>query len=72
MERADRAFHERVAAAFDRFATPAWQSRYPECGPIVAVNAAADADSVESRILGWLRDRLPALLPALTAAEVRA
>lgn len=68
MERSERAFHERVASAFDRFATPAWQSRHPECGPIVAVNGAADADAVELRILGWLRDRLPALVPT----EVRA
>jgi dTMP kinase len=63
MERADRAFHERVAAAFDRFATPAWQSRYPECGPVVAVNAAAGPDVVEARIASWLRDRVPSLLP---------
>lgn len=61
MERADRAFHERVAAAFDRFVTPAWQAQHAECGPIVAVNAAADADTVELRVHGWLRDRLPAL-----------
>lgn len=68
MERADRAFHERVAAAFDRFSTPAWQASHPECGPIVAVNASPDADTVELRIHGWLRDRVPALLPT----EVRA
>lgn len=68
MERADRAFHERVAAAFDRFATPAWQASHPECGPIVAVNAAAEPDTVELRIHGWLRDRVPALSPTEVSA----
>jgi dTMP kinase len=77
MERADRAFHERVAAAFDRFATPAWQAQHAECGPIVAVNAAADADTVELRVQGWLRDRLPALAATVAVggpagAEARA
>lgn len=62
MERADGGFHERVAAAFQRFSTPAWQAQHPECGPIVAVNASVDADTVEVRIDGWLRDRLPVLI----------
>ena len=35
MERAELAFHERVARAFDAFATPEWQRAHPECGPIV-------------------------------------
>lgn len=68
MERADRGFHERVAAAFERFATPAWQASHPECGPIVAVNAAAAPGAVELRIHGWLRDRVPALLPSEVGA----
>ncbi len=72
MERADRAFHERVAAAFERFASPATQAQYPEAGPIVAVNAAAREDEVEVRILGWVRDRLPALAPVQATTEVRA
>ncbi len=69
MERADPAFHERVAAAFERFALPATQAAYPELGPIVAVNAAASEDEVEARIGGWLADRLPELAPR---AEARA
>lgn len=72
MERSDRAFHERVAAAFERFATPATQASYPEAGPIVAVNATAREDEVEARIAGWLADRLPRLLPSSSRARPEA
>lgn len=61
MERADRAFHERVAAAFERFATSAWQEEHPECGPIVAVSAAGDEESVEVAVMRALGDRVPSL-----------
>lgn len=64
MERADIGFHERVAAAFERFSTAAWQAVHPECGPILPVNAMADEDTVEARLHSWIRDRLPSLLPA--------
>ena len=40
IEAADDEFHQRVADAFDRFAEPSWQQRHPECGPVVAVDAA--------------------------------
>src|SRR3954463_6188941 len=32
-------FHERVAGAFETFASLAWQSAHPECGPIALVDA---------------------------------
>jgi dTMP kinase len=51
MERADAAFHERVAEAFARFATADWMRAHPECGPIVAVDAAGTPDDVFTRVV---------------------
>ena len=67
IERADAEFHDRVAAAFRRFSASDWQDEHPECGPIVAVDAAGSEAEVESR----LRDVLVARVPALVAAAVR-
>lgn len=50
MERSSRDFHERVAAAFERFADPAWQQSHKECGKIVAVDASGTEDQVFSRL----------------------
>lgn len=61
-EAAERAFHDRVAAAFDSFAEPAWQAAHPECGPIVSVDAAGSEDDVEARVLSALSSALPELL----------
>ena len=36
IEPPDDDFHQRVAAAFERFADPAWQREHPESGPVVA------------------------------------
>lgn len=69
MERADRTFHDRVHAAFERFATPAWQQTHPECGPIVAVDGAGSLDDVEALVLGVVATRLPELR---AASEARA
>ena len=68
IERAEAAFHERVAAAFLRFSASEWQQEHPECGPIVAVDAAGSEDEVESRLRALVAARLPGLL----AAEVQA
>ncbi len=62
MERAERAFHDRVSAAFDTFATASWQRAHPECGPIVPVEAAGSVEHVESRVDEALRTHLPAVL----------
>lgn len=50
MEQAERAFHDRVNAAFARFADPAWQAAHAECGPIVAVPAEGSVETVEERV----------------------
>ncbi|MFA6168412.1 MAG: dTMP kinase [Gemmatimonadaceae bacterium] len=50
MEQAERAFHDRVNAAFASFAEPAWQRAHAECGPIVAVPADGPVEEVEERV----------------------
>lgn len=62
IERADAAFHGRVAAAFAEFATPAWQKAHPEAGPIVAIDARGGADEVHARVVAAVRAALPSLV----------
>ncbi|MDP1890324.1 MAG: dTMP kinase [Gemmatimonadaceae bacterium] len=50
MEQAERAFHDRVNAAFSSFAVPAWQAAHAECGRIVAVAADGPVEAVEERV----------------------
>lgn len=50
MEQAERAFHDRVNAAFTSFADPAWQAAHVECGRIVAVPADGPVEAVEERV----------------------
>ncbi len=59
MEQAERAFHERVEAAFAVFAEPAWQASHAECGAVVAVPAAGTADEVEERVWRVVAARCP-------------
>jgi len=59
MERAGDDFHDRVEAAFARFAAPDWQRRHPECGPIVDVNGAGSERDVFERVLAALAARWP-------------
>lgn len=63
MEQSGAAFHERVAAAFARFAEPAWQAEHPECGPIVALDASGDEGAVADRIGAALHQRWPETFP---------
>ncbi len=63
MERSDRGFHERVAAAFARFATPEWQATHRECGPIVAIDASGSEAEVEQAMLAVLRAQVPGAVP---------
>jgi dTMP kinase len=63
MERADRAFHERVSEAFTRFAADEWQSAHPECGPIATIDGSGTAQEVFARALAVLRSRWPASFP---------
>jgi dTMP kinase len=50
MEQAERAFHDRVNAAFASFAVSAWQAAHAECGRIVAVPADGSVEAVEERV----------------------
>lgn len=64
MERAELDFHERVARAFDQFATESWQRAHPECGPIVLVDAAGPAAEVCGRVRVALHARWPGTFPS--------
>ncbi len=59
MEAMGESFHERVAVALGSFAEPAWQTKHPECGPIVAVDAGGTEDEVAERVLVVVRQRWP-------------
>ena len=59
MERAGPAFHARVADAFARFATPAWQAEHPEAGPIVRVDGTAEHDAVFDAVRRAVSARWP-------------
>ena len=60
MEGAGAAFHARVADAFARFATPAWQREHPEAGPIAAIDGTADPDAVFDAVRRAVVARWPA------------
>ncbi|MDB4875669.1 MAG: tmk [Gemmatimonadetes bacterium] len=60
MERAELAFHERVARAYEEFATPEWQRAHPECGPIVLVDATGSEAAVFDRVMAAIDERWPA------------
>jgi dTMP kinase len=64
MERAELAFHERVARAFERFATPVWQGTHPECGPIVLIDGGGSEGAVFDRVLEALHARWPGTFSA--------
>jgi dTMP kinase len=64
IERAESAFHERVSAAFARFATPEWQRAHRECGSIVVIDARGSEREVFSRVLSELWQRWPASFPS--------
>jgi dTMP kinase len=63
MERAELEFHERVAHAFDTFATDAWQRAHPECGPIVIVDASGTEQEVFGRVRATLANHWPDIFP---------
>ncbi len=51
LERYGDAFDARVAAAYAASVTAAWQAAHPECGPIVAVPADGDLETITARLL---------------------
>ena len=59
MEQSDSAFHERVARAFEQFATKEWQDAHPEAGPVVIVDARGRVEDVFARVLASLERRWP-------------
>jgi dTMP kinase len=59
MERAELAFHERVARAFETFTSAEWQAAHPECGPIVLVDAEGSEADVFVRVQSALGERWP-------------
>jgi dTMP kinase len=62
MERADAAFHDRVAEAFRDFSSRKWQAKHPYAGPVIEVDASGTVDAVHERVLAALRSTLPGLL----------
>lgn len=69
MEREGQAFHERVAEAFQAFATRDWQRAHPECGPIVPIEAAGSERDVAERIRAALSARWPGTFPDIRASD---
>ncbi|MFN2564830.1 MAG: dTMP kinase [Gemmatimonadaceae bacterium] len=63
LERADSAFHERVARAFASYADPGWQRAHPECGPVAPVDARGDVRDVFDRVADLVRRRWPESFP---------
>jgi dTMP kinase len=59
IERADAAFHGRVAGAFAEFATAVWQKSHPEAGPVVAIDASGSESEVHARVVAAVRAALP-------------
>ncbi len=69
MERSGSDFYDRVQSAFAEFATPAWQQRHPEAGPIVLVDATGDETTVARRIAGEVARRWPQTAAALAGSN---
>ena len=69
MEREGRVFHERVAAAFESFASPEWQRAHPECGPIVSIEAAGSERDVAARVRRALAAWWPGTFPVIEASD---
>ena len=62
IERAEPAFHQRVAEAFHLFGSADWQRAHPECGPIVAVSALGTESEVGERVATAVGSHFPGLL----------
>jgi len=69
MEREGQAFHHRVAAAFESFASPEWQRAHPECGPIVSIQALGSERDVGRRVRQALAARWPGTFPSIPASD---
>jgi dTMP kinase len=67
MEQADASFHARVAAAFELYATEAWQDEHAECGAIERVSAEGTPDDVFARVAAVVSRHVPRLVDVLAA-----
>jgi hypothetical protein len=54
MERSGDEFHERIGAAFRKFAVPSWQHSHPECGPIKLIDGTGAENTVLDRVINAL------------------
>jgi dTMP kinase len=63
IEKVELEFHERVAGAFEIFATHEWQAAHPECGPIALVDATGSERDVFALVLAELHARWPGTFP---------
>jgi dTMP kinase len=63
IERASREFHERVAAAFEVFASAEWQAGNPEVGSVVAVDAMGSEEDVFTRLRSAVQGAWPGSFP---------
>jgi len=64
IEKASRDFHERVAGAFETFASEEWQQSHPECGRVVGINAMGTEDEVFGRLRSAVQAAWPGTFPA--------
>jgi len=69
MEGADRAFHERVEAAFARALDAGWQREHRECGRIVAVDARGTEAEVGARVWRQVTDAWPETFAAVPVSQ---
>ena len=63
MEQSSHDFHTRVAGAFETFSMAAWQAAHPECGPIVAIDAAGSEQQVFDRLKAAVVTAWPGSFP---------
>jgi len=61
MEKSGAEFHDRVGAAFRKFADKRWQDSHPECGPISLIDGTGDENAIFDRVTGVLARAFPKL-----------
>lgn len=65
MEQSAPEFHDRVGAAFRKFADKSWQASHPECGPITLIDGTGDENAIFGRVTGVLSKVFPKLFGRL-------
>ncbi len=72
MEQSGDSFHLRVEQSLAEFATAPWQAAHPECGPIVAIDAAGSEEEVATRVIDAVSARISMLDSLRTTLGVTA